>query len=373
MVDLQGQYQKIKSEIDQAIQGVIDSTVFVKGAEVKEFENELAEYLGVSHVIACANGTDALQICLMALGLQPGDEVITPAFTFISTAEVSALLGLKTVLVDVEQGTFNIDVCSLERAINTRTKVIMPVHLFGQCCNLDEIKRIAAERKIIIIEDAAQALSAIFIDKSGRKAKAGSVGQMACTSFFPSKNLGCFGDGGAMMTNDTELADTLAAIAHHGMRKRYYYDLTGVNSRLDNIQAAILRIKLKYLDEYSAARSKAAEWYDKNLCGLPGIVIPERSSFSSHVFHQYTIKLKNMDREKLMKFLESRGIPSMIYYPLPIHLQKAFRHLGYREGDFPVSEKLCMNVLSLPMHTELDEEQVNYITGAINEFITYQI
>jgi UDP-2-acetamido-2-deoxy-ribo-hexuluronate aminotransferase len=372
MVDLQGQYRKIKSEIDRAIQGVIDSTVFVKGTEVKKFENELAEYLGVSHVIACANGTDALQICLMALGLQPGDEVITPAFTFISTAEVSALLGLKTVLADVEQGTFNMDVCSLERAITDSTKVIMPVHLFGQCCNLDEIKRIAAEKKIIVIEDVAQALSAIHIDKSGRKAKAGSIGHMACTSFFPSKNLGCFGDGGAMMTNDAELADTLAAIAHHGMRKRYYYDLTGVNSRLDNIQAAILRIKLKYLDEYSAARSQAAEWYDKNLCGLSGIIIPERSSFSSHVFHQYTIKLKNIDRERLMKFLESKGIPSMIYYPLPIHLQKAFRHLGYREGDFPVSEELCRNVLSLPMHTELDEEQVIYIAGAVTEFITNQ-
>ena len=369
MVDLLSQYQRIKPEVDQAIQRVLDSAVFVKGAEVKQFESELAHYLGIKHVIACANGTDALQICLMALGLKPGDEVITPNFTFISTVEVSVLLGLTPVLVDVEPGTFNIDIISLKKAITSRTRVIIPVHLFGQCSNMEEILQIASSHNITIIEDVAQALSADYTFKSGRKCKAGVMGRIACTSFFPSKNLGCFGDGGAMMTNDPELAGTLAAITHHGMRKRYYYDLTGVNSRLDNIQAAILRVKLKYLDEYSAARNTAADWYDQALNGIMGLEIPERSSFSTHVFHQYTLKVNGIDRETLMKYLESKGIPSMIYYPLPCHIQQAFRYLGYREGDFPVSEKLCKTVLSLPMHTELDEEQLQYITDSIIAFV----
>ena len=370
MVDLRGQYQRIKPEIDRSIQRVLDSAVFVKGTEVKEFESELARYLGINHVIACANGTDALQICLMALGLKPGDEVITPDFTFISTVEVSALLGLKPVLADVDPDTFNIDIQSLKKAITPKTKVIIPVHLFGQCANMDEIMQIAEEKGITVIEDVAQALSADYTLKSGRKIKAGTMGRMACTSFFPSKNLGCFGDGGAMMTNDPELASTLSAITHHGMRKRYYYDLTGVNSRLDTMQAAILRVKLKYLDEYSGSRRLAADWYDRTLKGLKGIEIPERSPFSTHVFHQYTLKLTGIDREALMKFLDSKGIPSMIYYPVPLHVQQAFRYLGYREGDFPVSEKLCKSVLSLPMHTELDEEQLQYITGSIIEFVT---
>jgi len=370
MVDLHGQYQQIKPEIDQSIQRVLDSAVFVKGTEVKEFESELAHYLGVNHVIACANGTDALQICLMALGLKPGDEVITPDFTFISTVEVSALLGLTPVLADVEPGTFNIDIKSLEKAITSRTRVIIPVHLFGQCANMEEIMRIADSHDITVIEDVAQALSADYTFQSGNKTKAGTMGYMACTSFFPSKSLGCYGDGGAMMTNDPELANTLAAITHHGMRKRYYYDLTGVNSRLDNLQAAILKVKLKYLDEYSGARRQAADWYDKTLIGLPGIEIPERSPFSTHVFHQYTLRLKDIDREALMKHLESKGIPSMVYYPVPLHVQQAFRYLGYQEGDFPVSEKLCKTVLSLPMHTELCEEQLQYITDGIIEFVT---
>jgi len=369
MVDLHGQYQRIKPEIDQAIQRVLDSAVFVKGSEVKEFENELAQYLGIKHVIACGNGTDALQIGLMALGLNPGDEVITPNFTFISTVEVSALLGLKPVPVDVEPGTFNIDIKSLEKAITPRSKVIIPVHLFGQCANMDEILRIAHENGITVIEDVAQALSADYTLKTGKTVKAGTMGHMASTSFFPSKNLGCFGDGGAMMTNDSGLASTLAAITHHGMRKRYYYDLTGVNSRLDTMQAAILRVKLKYLDDYSRSRRQAADWYDKALKGLPGIEIPERSPFSTHVFHQYTLKLNNVDREGLMKHLEAKGIPSMIYYPVPIHVQKAFRYLGYPENDFPVSGRLCSSVLSLPMHTELDEEQLKYITAGIIEFV----
>jgi dTDP-4-amino-4,6-dideoxygalactose transaminase len=369
MVDLHGQYLKIKPEIDLSIQRVLDSAIFVKGPEVKEFETELAHYLGVKHVIACGNGTDALQICLMALGLKPGDEVITPNFTFISTVEVSALLGLKPVLADVLPGSFNMDIQSLERVITPRTRVIIPVHLFGQCSNMDEILRIADKHGITVIEDVAQALSADYTFKDGRKVKAGSMGQMACTSFFPSKNLGCFGDGGAIITNDSELAGTLSAITHHGMRKRYYYDLTGVNSRLDNIQAAILRVKLRSLDDYSEARNRAAVWYDQVLGNIKGLTIPERSSFSTHVFHQYTLKLEGINREELMKYLETKGIPSMIYYPVPCHLQHAFEYLGYKKGDFPVSEKLCESVLSLPMHTELDEEQLVYITDHILSFL----
>ena len=372
MVDLHGQYLKIKTEIDQAIRRVLDSAVFVKGPEVKEFENELAQYLGVKHVIACANGTDALQICLMALGLKPGDEVITPDFTFISTVEVSVLLGLKPVLTDVEPGTFNMDIQSLEKAITPRTRAIIPVHLFGQCSNMEEIMRIADAHGITVIEDVAQALSADYTFRDGKKTKAGNMGKMACTSFFPSKNLGCFGDGGAMMTNDTELAGTLSAITHHGMRKRYYYDLTGVNSRLDNIQAAILRVKLKHLDEYSAARNHAADWYDRAFKELEGIGIPQRSSFTTHVFHQYTLQLYGISREAMMKYLESNGIPSMIYYPVPCHLQQAFAFLEHKKGDFPVSEKLCETVLSLPMHTELDEEQLVYITDHVTRFIKSQ-
>jgi len=369
MVDLHGQYMRIKSEIDQSIQHVLDSAVFVKGPEVKSFENEMAQYLGVKQVIACANGTDALQICLMALGLKPGDEIITPDFTFISTVEVSALLGFKPVLVDVEPGTFNMDVGQLKKAITAKTKVIIPVHLFGQCTNMQEIMRIADRHQIIVIEDVAQALSADYIFPDGKRVKAGTIGRIACTSFFPSKNLGCFGDGGAIMTNDPELADTISAITHHGMRKRYYYDMTGVNSRLDNIQAAILRIKLKHLDGYSAARNKAADWYDEKLSGIRGITLPERSPFSTHVFHQYTLKLSGIDREGLMKHLDALDIPSMIYYPVPCHLQKAFQGLGYKKGDFPVSEDISDRVLSIPMHTELDEEQLAYITQGITGYV----
>jgi UDP-2-acetamido-2-deoxy-ribo-hexuluronate aminotransferase len=369
MVDLKGQYRRIKSEIDRAIQEVIDNTAFIKGPDVKAFETELAQYLGVKHVVACANGTDALQISLMALGLKPGDEVITPDFTFISTVEVAALLGLKPVVADVEPGTFNMDISSLEKAISPRTRVIIPVHLFGQCANMDEVLRIASAHDITVIEDVAQALSADYTDRAGRTFKAGTMGRIGTTSFFPSKNLGCFGDGGAIITNDPELADKMTAITHHGMRIRYHYDMTGVNSRLDTLQAAILRVKLRYLDEYSAARSRAANWYDLALRGLPGVEIPERASFSTHVFHQYTLRLQGINRDELRKFLESRGIPAMVYYPLPVHLQNAFLYLGYRKGDFPVSEQLCQTVLSLPMHTELEEEQVNYIANTLAEFV----
>ncbi len=368
MVDLHGQYLKIKSEVDQSIQQVIENSTFIKGPDVKSFETELAEYLGVKHVIACANGTDALQISLMALDLQPGDEVITPDFTFISTVEVAALLRLKPVITDVEPGTFNMDIRSLEKAITPRTKAIIPVHLFGQCANMDEILRIASLHDIYVIEDVAQALSADYTDASGRTSKAGTMGHVGCTSFFPTKNLGCFGDGGAIFTNDSMLASKISAITHHGMRVRYYYDMTGVNSRLDTLQAAILRVKLRHLDEYSKARQKAAAWYDEKLGGIKGIQIPERSSFSTHVFHQYTLKVGTR-RDALKKFLEEKGIPSMVYYPVPGHLQKAFEYLGYRKGDFPVSELLCESVLSLPLHTELEEEQLRYITDAISEFI----
>jgi UDP-2-acetamido-2-deoxy-ribo-hexuluronate aminotransferase len=368
MCDLKGQYRKIKPEVDKAIQEVIDTTAFIKGPDVKAFESELAEYLGVKHVIACANGTDALQISLMALDLKPGDEVITPDFTFISTVEVAALLGLTPVMTDVEPGTFNMDMRSLEKAITPRTRAIIPVHLFGQCANMDEILRLASLHNIYVIEDVAQALSAEYIDKTGRSCKAGTMGHIGCTSFFPTKNLGCFGDGGAIFTNDSELAGKISAISHHGMRVRYYYDVTGVNSRLDTIQAAILRVKLRHLDDYSAARNFAAAWYDMNLRGLQGIKIPERSPFSTHVFHQYTLLVDGF-RDDLKKYLESKGIPAMIYYPVSGHLQKAFEYLGYHKGDFPVTEHLCETVLSIPMHTELDEEQLGYITGSIIEFV----
>ncbi len=368
MCDLKGQYIKIKEEVDLAIREVIDSSAFIKGPDVKAFETELAQYLGVKHVIGCANGTDALQISLMALGLKPGDEVITPDFTFISTVEVSALLGLTPVITDVEPGTFNMDMRSLEKAITPKTKAIIPVHLFGQCANMDEILQLASRHGIYVIEDVAQSLSADYIDKNGRSCKAGTMGHIGCTSFFPTKNLGCFGDGGAIFTNDSGLAARISAISHHGMRVRYYYDVTGVNSRLDTIQAAILRVKLRHLDDYSAARNYAATWYDMNLRGLQGIKVPERSPFSTHVFHQYTLLVDGF-RDDLKMFLESRGIPAMIYYPVAGHLQKAFAYLGYHKGDFPVTEHLCETVLSLPMHTELDEEQLTYITGSILEFI----
>jgi len=369
MCDLQGQHQKIRQEIDEAIGQVIDQASFIKGPDVKAFEKELADYLGAEHVIACANGTDALQLCLMAIQLKEGDEVITPGFTFISTVEVAALLRLKPVLTDVEPGTFNMDIRSLERAITPRTRVIIPVHLFGQCANMEAILQLAAGKNITVIEDVAQALSARYTFGNGSGAMAGTLTRLASTSFFPSKNLGCFGDGGAVMTSDPELASRLSALTHHGMRVRYHYDLTGVNSRLDTLQAAILRVKLRYLDEYTAARNKAADWYDHYLGGLPGVLIPQRSPFSTHVFHQYTLRLNGISREGLRKHLEQKGIPSMVYYPLPAHLQEAFRYLGHREGDFPVSEMLCRSVLSLPMHTELTEEQVKYISSAVVEFI----
>ena len=369
MVDLQSQYRKIKPEIDSAIQQIIDSTSFVKGPEVKDFERELARYLDVRHVIACANGTDALQVALMALNLQPGDEVITPDFTFIATVEVVALLGLKPVLVDVNPDDFTVSIASLLKAIRQRTRVILPVHLFGQCSNMEQIMNLARENNLHVIEDNAQAIGSDYRSGNGTVKKAGTLAEIGCTSFFPSKNLGCFGDGGALFTNDDALANTLSTIINHGMKVRYYHDMIGVNSRLDTLQAAILRVKLNHLDAYIKARQKAADFYDLAFKNTDEIIVPKRNGYSTHVFHQYTIRLRSKNRDKLREYLESKGIPAMIYYPVPLHRQKAFQHLGMLDKDFPVTEELCRTVLSLPMHTELDDEQLKYITTAVMNFV----
>ncbi len=369
MVDLNGQYLKIKSETDNAIQSVIDHTEFINGRAVNDFQKNIEQYLSVKHAIPCANGTDALQIAMMSLSLQPGDEVITSNFTFIATVEVIALLGLKPVLADVDPDTFLITPQSIEKLITPRTKAIVPVHLFGQCCDMEEILNIARKYNLYVIEDAAQSLGTDYIFSDGRKQKAGTIGHIGCTSFFPSKNLGCFGDGGALFTNDDELAVMIRSIANHGMKVRYYHDHVGINSRLDTIQAAILDVKLKYLDTYNLARQKAAAFYDDAFENNSHIQIPKRVKNSSHIFHQYTLVLKNVDRNALKAYLQEKRIPAMIYYPVPMHLQEAYKNLGYKEGDFPVSEKLCKTVISLPMHTELDIRQLEYISLSINEFI----
>jgi UDP-2-acetamido-2-deoxy-ribo-hexuluronate aminotransferase len=368
MVDLKAQYEKISSEVNDAINSVLRSAAFIKGPEVKLFEEELQKYLGVKHVISCANGTDALQVAMMALGLKPGDEIISTNFTFIATVEVVALLGLKLVLVEPESESFNISASAISKAITPRTRAIVPVHLFGQCAEMEEIMKLAAKHDLYIIEDAAQATGADYLFSDGRVVKAGTMGQIGTTSFFPSKNLGCYGDGGAIYTNDDNLAIKVKSITNHGMNVRYYHDDIGVNSRLDSIQAAILRIKLKNLDSYNDARRKAADFYDRAFSGCPEIRTPERSSFSSHIFHQYTIKIPGNRRDMLKDYLESRKIPSMVYYPVPLHLQKAFSYLGYKKGDFPVTELLCNEVISLPMHPDLDKEQMEYITGSVLNF-----
>lgn len=367
MVDLYGQYLKIKSEIDLEMQHVIQSSVFVKGGKVGEFEANLKNYLDVEHVITCGNGTDALQIAIMALDLKEGDEVITTPFTFISTLEVLALMKLKPVLVDVDPNTFNINAELVKQHINHHTKAIVPVHLYGQCADMESLTEIARENILFIIEDACQALGTEYIFRNGMTAKAGTIGDIACNSFFPTKNLGAFGDGGALFTNNNELAKTMRSIANHGMSTRYFYQQIGLNSRLDALQAAILDVKLKYLDQYVRERQAVAEFYDRELNGISGLSIPARVSYSSHSFHQYTIKVPGR-RDDLQKFLQSKGIPCMIYYPLPLHLQDAYQYLGYQKGDFPVSEVLSEQVLSLPMHTELTEEELKYITSAIREF-----
>jgi UDP-2-acetamido-2-deoxy-ribo-hexuluronate aminotransferase len=368
MVDLKAQYDKIGAEIDEAISNVLRSSAFIKGPEVKLFEEELQKYLGAKNVISCANGTDALQIAMMALGLKQGDEVITTNFTFIATVEVVALLGLKPVLVEPEEGSFNISPDAIQKAITSKTRAIVPVHLFGQCADMDKIMKIARDNNLFVIEDTAQATGAEFRFHSGGTKKAGTIGHIGTTSFFPSKNLGCYGDGGAIITNDDKLATKIRSISNHGMKTRYYHDDIGVNSRLDTIQAAILNIKLRKLNDYNQARRKAADIYDRAFSGCTQIIVPARMDFSTHIFHQYTIRILNGKRNELKNRLDSKKIPSMIYYPVPLHLQEAYSYLGYKNGDFPVTEKLCNEVISLPMHPELDQEQLDYITTNVLSF-----
>ena len=369
MVDLRSQYLKIKDEIDAGIQEVVDSCAFVNGPAVKNFQADLESYLGAKHVIPCANGTDALQVAMMALGLKPGDEVITTSFTFIATAEVIALLGLTPVLVDVEADTFNIDPIAVEKAITPKTKAIVPVHLFGQCANMEALQAIADKHELFIIEDTCQAIGADYIFNDGSRKKAGTMGEIGCTSFFPSKNLGCYGDGGAIFTNDDKLADEMRSIVNHGMKVRYYHDIIGVNSRLDAIQAAILGVKLQHLDEYAVERNRAADYYDNAFKDYPQLQTPVRWDKTTHVFHQYTLVTEGIDREALQQHLMSKDVPAMIYYPVPLHMQKAYLDPRYTEGDFPITEMLSEKVISLPMSSELDEEQLEYITSSVIEFL----
>lgn len=369
MVDLQTQYQHIKEYIDRGIQAVIDSAAFVKGPAVTEFQSHLEAYTGAKHVITVGNGTDALQIALMGLGLRPGDEVITPTFTFIATAEVAALLGFTPVVVDVDWDTMNISVEAIRKAITPRTKAIVPVHLFGQCADMEPIMAIAREHHLYVVEDACQAIGAQYTFADGTTRQAGTMGDIGCTSFFPSKNLGCYGDGGAIFTNNDELAAQMRAIANHGMVVRYHHDRVGVNSRLDAIQAAVLDAKLPHLDEYIAARQRAAAYYDKAFAGNPHVLTPARQAHSTHVYHQYTLRLVGVDRDKVREALAEKKIPSMVYYPVPLHLQKAYQDPRYKAGDFPVAERLAGCVLSLPMHTELDDEQLSVITSAVSEIV----
>jgi len=368
MVDLKGQYKKIQSQINNSIENVINSTAFINGPEVKSFQNNLEKYLDTKHVIPCGNGTDALQISLMSLDLNPGDEIITPDFTFIATAEVIAFLGLKPVFVDVEPGSFNISPDSIKKSLSTKTKAIVPVHLFGQCANMTEINNIAKENNLFVIEDTAQALGAEYLYDNGLKNKAGTIGDIGTTSFFPSKNLGAYGDGGAIITNSDDLAKRIRYIGNHGMEKKYYHDSIGVNSRLDSIQAAILNVKLNYLDEYNRSRQKAASFYDEAFQNLENITIPYRNKFSTHIFHQYTILTNPELRDPLRNHLAQNDIPSMIYYPVPLHRQKAFGSYRFDNKMFPVTINLCQRVLSLPMHTELETEQLNYIVNHVINF-----
>ena len=369
MVDLKQQYLKIKPEIDTALLKVLDSSVFIGGKEVTDFADSLSKYLGVKHTIPCANGTDALQIALMALDLQPGDEVITPSFTFIATTEVIALLKLKPVFVEVDKETFCIDPAAIKNAITSKTKAIVPVHLYGHTANMEEIMAIANEHNLVVIEDNAQAIGGDYIFKDGTKKKSGAIGTIGTTSFFPSKNLGCFGDGGAIFTNDDTLAGKLKMIANHGQTVRYYHEIVGCNSRLDAMQAAILNVKLPLLDNYISARQKAADYYDKAFVNNLKIITPFRAGYCTHVFHQYTLILENVDRNALHIFLAENNIPSMLYYPVPAHRQKMFESFGGRSYNLPVTDWLTERVISLPIHTELDEEQQFYITNKVLEFI----
>jgi dTDP-4-amino-4,6-dideoxygalactose transaminase len=369
MVDLKSQYMKIKPQIDKAINDVLSSTQFINGEHVKSFQNELAAYLGVKHVVTCANGTDALQISMMALGLKPGDEIITPSFTYIATTEVIGLLGLKPVFVDCDPENFNISLEEVEKAITKKTKAIVPVHLFGQSSDMKSIMNLAKKYNLFVIEDNAQAIGCDYLGFN-KPQKTGTIGNIGCTSFFPSKNLGCFGDGGAMMTNDDDLAEKLRMIANHGQSKRYYHDVIGCNSRLDNIQAAVLRIKLKELDQYIINRQKAANYYDQNLKELDQLTLPFRNLDSNHVFHQYTLKLDdNIVRDELIQYLADKNIPAMVYYPVPAHHQKMFSKIPNTYGNMKVTNWLSSRVFSLPMHTELYYLQQDYIIENISNFL----
>ncbi len=370
MVDLVSQYKNIQEEVDNAILNVVGSAAYIRGSEVKGLEEELAAYLGIKHVITCGNGTDALQISLMALGLKPGDEVISASFTFIATVEVIALLGLIPVMVDVDPSTFNIDPKAIENAITDKTKAIIPVHLFGQCGNMDAIMEVAKKHDLYVIEDTAQAISAAYTNNNGETKKAGTIGHIGCTSFFPSKNLGCFGDGGAIFTEDDEIAEMLRMVANHGMKKRYYHEVIGVNSRLDNLQAAVLRIKLRLLDNYKGARNAVADFYDNAFINMEQLSIPERNPQSSHAFHQYTLKCNGIDRDGLKDHLAARDIPSMVYYPVPLHMQDAFiNNPSFKQTSLPITEDLAKKVISLPIHTEMKEEQLILITETVKEYI----
>jgi dTDP-4-amino-4,6-dideoxygalactose transaminase len=369
MVDTRTQYHRIKAQVDAAVMEVLESAAFINGKIVTDFSSKLATYIGVKHAVPCANGTDALQIAMMALDLRPGDEVITPSFTYIATTEVIALLGLTPVFTDVDPQTFCMDPASLEKAITPKTKAIVPVHLYGHPAPMEQILAIAAKHNLYVIEDNAQAMGAEYIFSNGERKKTGSMSTIGCTSFYPSKNLGAFGDGGAIFTDNDELAAKMKMIANHGQSKQYYHDVVGCNSRLDSVQAAILDIKLKYLDEYVEARRKAAAIYDKALGDQPGIVTPYLAEYGAHAFHQYTLKLKNKDRDRLKSFLTENDIPSMIYYPVPGHKQKMFERFGVAALSLPVTDELTKEVISLPMHTELDDEQQNHICSKVLEFV----
>lgn len=372
MVDLVNQYQDIKEQVNPSIQNILDSAAFINGPEVHRFAENLEAYLNVKHVIPCANGTDALQICMMGLGLQPGDEVITVDFTFAATVEVIALLQLTPVLVDVNPDDFNINIDAVKKAITPKTKAIVPVHLFGQCANMEELMALAEEHNLYVIEDNAQAIGADYTFSNGKKAKAGTMGHVGSTSFFPSKNLGCYGDGGAIFTNDDDLAHTIKGIVNHGMYKRYHHDVVGVNSRLDSIQAAVLNAKLPKLDSYNKARRVAAKMYNDAFKNHPNIEIPKINypdNDNGHVFHQYTLKIKTKDRDALVDYLKEKQIPCGVYYPIPLHSQKAYQDTRYNEDDFTVTNQLVNQVISLPMHTELDDAQINYITTTVLEFM----
>lgn len=373
MVDLKQQYAKIKTEVDTALHEVLDSAAFINGQAVQDFTAHLARYLNVKHVIPCANGTDALQIALMALDLQPGDEVITPSFTYIATTEVIALLKLKPVFVEVDPKTFNIDPSSIEKAITAKTKAIVPVHLYGQSADMAAIMDIARRNGIPVIEDNAQAIGAEYSFPDGKSRKTGTIGTIGTTSFFPSKNLGCYGDGGAMFTNDDELANKLKMIANHGQSKRYYHDIVGCNSRLDSMQAAVLNVKLKYLDNYIKQRITVADHYDRAFSKNPHITAPFRAPYTNHVFHQYTLILNEVDRDGLNKWLADHNVPSMIYYPVPAHRQKMFDAFGGNQFQLKTTDWLTQRVISLPIHTEMDDDQLAYITGKVLEFVNRPI